>query len=178
MKDTTLAIRYAKAYIELALSRDQLEQAVEGAKAAAGFFDASPEARQVLASPLVPASDKAEALSRALGQGIPVQAQEFVRFVIDKGRGEFLPEILHQVGVLYEGIRGIRHAEAVSAVEMTPGQIEELSVRLKALTGAEQIVLHARVDPSLLGGVRVKVGDVVWDGSLSGRLEELKKKYL
>ena len=178
MKDTTLAIRYAKAYIELALSRDQLEQAVEGAKAAAGFFDASPEARQVLASPLIPASDKAEALSRALGQGIPVQAQEFVRFVIDKGRVEFLPEILHQVGVLYEGIRGIRHAEAVSAVEMTPGQIEELSVRLKALTGAEQIVLHARVDPSLLGGVRVKVGDVVWDGSLSGRLEELKKKYL
>lgn len=178
MKDTTLAIRYAKAYIELALSRDQLEQAVEGAKAAAGFFDASPEARQVLASPLIPASDKAEALSRALGQGIPMQAQEFVRFVIDKGRAEFLPEILHQVGVLYEGIRGIRHAEAVSAVEMTPGQIEELSVRLKALTGAEQIVLHARVDPSLLGGVRVKVGDVVWDGSLSGRLEELKKKYL
>lgn len=178
MKDTTLAIRYAKAYIELALSRDQLEQAVEGAKAAAGFFDASPEARQVLASPLIPASDKAEALSRALGQGIPVQAQEFVRFVIDKGRAEFLPEILYQVGVLYEGIRGIRHAEAVSAVEMTPGQIEELSVRLKALTGAEQIVLHARVDPSLLGGVRVKVGDVVWDGSLSGRLEELKKKYL
>ena len=178
MKDTTLAIRYAKAYIELALSRDQLEQAVEGAKAAAGFFDDSPEARQVLASPLIPASDKAEALSRALGQGIPVQAQEFVRFVIDKGRAEFLPEILHQVGVLYEGIRGIRHAEAVSAVEMTPGQIEELSVRLKALTGAEQIVLHARVDPSLLGGVRVKVGDVVWDGSLSGRLEELKKKYL
>lgn len=178
MKDTTLAIRYAKAYIELALSRDQLEQAVEGAKAAAGFFDASPEARQVLVSPLIPASDKAEALSRALGQGIPVQAQEFVRFVIDKGRAEFLPEILHQVGVLYEGIRGIRHAEAVSAVEMTPGQIEELSVRLKALTGAEQIVLHARVDPSLLGGVRVKVGDVVWDGSLSGRLEELKKKYL
>ena len=178
MKDTTLAIRYAKAYIELALSRDQLEQAVEGAKAAAGFFDASPEACQVLASPLIPASDKAEALSRALGQGIPVQAQEFVRFVIDKGRAEFLPEILHQVGVLYEGIRGIRHAEAVSAVEMTPGQIEELSVRLKALTGAEQIVLHARVDPSLLGGVRVKVGDVVWDGSLSGRLEELKKKYL
>lgn len=178
MKDTTLAIRYAKAYIELALSRDQLEQAVEGAKAAAGFFDASPEARQVLASPLIPASDKEEALSRALGQGIPVQAQEFVRFVIDKGRAEFLPEILHQVGVLYEGIRGIRHAEAVSAVEMTPGQIEELSVRLKALTGAEQIVLHARVDPSLLGGVRVKVGDVVWDGSLSGRLEELKKKYL
>ena len=178
MKDTTLAIRYAKACIELALSRDQLEQAVEGAKAAAGFFDASPEARQVLASPLIPASDKAEALSRALGQGIPVQAQEFVRFVIDKGRAEFLPEILHQIGVLYEGIRGIRHAEAVSAVEMTPGQIEELSVRLKALTGAEQIVLHARVDPSLLGGVRVKVGDVVWDGSLSGRLEELKKKYL
>ena len=178
MKDTTLAIRYAKAYIELALSRDQLEQAVEGAKAAAGFFDASPEARQVLASPLIPASDKAEALSRALGQEIPVQAQEFVRFVIDKGRAEFLPEILHQVGVLYEGIRGIRHAEAVSAVEMTPGQIEELSVRLKALTGAEQIVLHTRVDPSLLGGVRVKVGDVVWDGSLSGRLEELKKKYL
>ena len=79
---------------------------------------------------------------------------------------------------MYEGIRGIRHAEAVSAVEMTPGQIEELSVRLKALTGAEQIVLHVRVDPSLLGGVRVKVGDVVWDGSLSGRLEELKKKYL
>lgn len=113
-----------------------------------------------------------------MGQGIPVQAQEFVRFVIDKGRAEFLPEILHQVGVLYEGIRGICHAEAVSAVEMTPGQIEELSVRLKALTGAEQIVLHARVDPSLLGGVRVKVGDVVWDGSLSGRLEELKKKYL
>ena len=98
MKDTTLAIRYAKAYIELALSRGQLEQAVEGAKAAAGFFDASPEARQVLVSPLIPASDKAEALSRVLGHGVPAEAQEFVRFVIGKGRAEFLPEILRQVG--------------------------------------------------------------------------------
>lgn len=143
-----------------------------------GFFRRQPRSASGVGLAADPRFGQSGSLVPGVGTGSSRTGAGVRPFCHRQGAAEFLPEILRQVGVLYEGIRGIRHAEAVSAVEMTPGQVEELSVRLKALTGAEQIVLHVRVDPSLLGGVRVKVGDVVWDGSLSGRLEELKKKYL
>lgn len=178
MKDATLAIRYAKAYVDLALSKDELEPAVRGARQASDFFASQADARHLLATPLVPAEEKAAALSRAMDGIVEASARQLATFVIGKGRAEYLPEILRQVIVLYEGIEGIRHAEVVSAVPLTQEQSEELSARLKALTGANRIVLHASTDPSLIGGIRVKTGDTVWDGTLSGRLEELKKKYL
>lgn len=178
MKDATLAIRYAKAYVELALSRGALEAAVLGARQASDFFAEHAQARQLLASPLVPFAEKAAALSRAMQQDVSPQACELASFVIEKGRADFLPEILRQVIVLYEHIQGIRHVEVVSAVPLSDQQAETLSERMKTLTGAESIVLHRTVDASLIGGMRVKTGDVVWDGSLFGRLEDLKKKYL
>lgn len=178
MKDATLAIRYAKAYVDLALSRDELEPAVRGARQVSDFLARQTDARRLLDSPLVPPGEKAAALSRAMNGTVEAQAQQFVAFVIGKGRAEYLPEILRQVVVLYEGIESIRHVEVVSAVPLSQAQSEELSARMKTLTGARHIVLHPSTDPSLIGGIRVKTGDTVWDGSLSGRLEELKKKYL
>ena len=86
--------------------------------------------------------------------------------------------ILRQVKALYEDLCGIRHAEVTSAVPLTDTQADELVRRLKEATAASEIILKREVDQSLIGGVRVKIGDRVWDASVSGRLEELKKKYL
>lgn len=178
MKDTTLAIRYAKAYLELARECDDMARAVEGAEKALAFLENQPEALSVLMSPLMPFKKKAEAIDQAMGKSVPSEAKRLAVFVIEKGRATYLPEILRQVKALYEDLRGIRHAEITSAVPLTDTQVDELVRRLKEATAASEILLKQDVDASLIGGVRVKIGDRVWDASVSGRLEELKKKYL
>lgn len=178
MKDTTLAIRYAKAYLELARERGDVDAAVDGGRKALAFLEDQPEALTVLMSPLMPFKKKAEAIDRAMGKDIPSPAKRLVAFVIEKGRATYLPEILRQVEALYEDLRGIRHAEVVSAVPLSQGQAEQLVRKLKEATAASEIILKQEVDGGLIGGVRVKIGDKVWDASVSGRLEELKKKYL
>lgn len=178
MKDTTLAIRYAKAYLELARERDDMDRAVEGAEKALAFLQNQPEALSVLMSPLMPFKKKAEAIDQVMGKDIPSEAKRLAVFVIEKGRATYLPEILRQVKVLYEDLRGIRHAEVTSAVPLSQRQMDELVHRLKETTSASEILLKQEVDGGLIGGVRVKIGDKVWDASVSGRLEELKKKYL
>ena len=178
MKDTALSTRYAKAYIGLASDRGDVTQAVSGAQDALSFLDDFPQVRDALFSPLVPSRDKAKAVVAAMQGAIPSVAADFVAFVIEKGRADDLPEVLRQVAALYEQMQGIRHAQVYSAVPLNDKQASELADKLKALTGAEQIVLERTVDAGLIGGIRVKVGDMVWDGSLAGRLEQIKEKYL
>ncbi|MBQ5815474.1 MAG: ATP synthase F1 subunit delta, partial [Flavobacteriales bacterium] len=89
----------------------------------------------------------------------------------------YLSDILTAVDKLNDSIKNICHVAVETAVPLTAAQMADVEKRMMAATGASRIVLHATVDEKLLGGMKITIDDRVWDGSLRGRLDEIKKKF-
>ncbi|MBR4403265.1 MAG: ATP synthase F1 subunit delta [Flavobacteriales bacterium] len=175
MKNISLCTRYAKAYVELAIEKGELDKAVEEAKALGVYLLENEQVAQMVLSPLVSREEKIKGLAEAVKGKTAVE--NFVNLIIEKGRAEYLSDILTAVDKLNDSIKNICHVAVETAVSLTAVQMAEIEKRMKQATGASRVVLHATVDEKLLGGMKITIDDRVWDGSLRGRLDEIKKKF-
>jgi len=86
-----------------------------------------------------------------------------------------LPTLAQAYGEAWNAHRGIAAAEAVAAVPLDPSQERELARALARVSGRE-VQLHTRVDPAVIGGLRVRVGDMLYDGSVRAHLQALRRR--
>ncbi len=100
-----------------------------------------------------------------------------VQLMLRRGRIEDLPRVAAEFRRLDDDRQGITNAVATSATELTPDEVRALTARLEQSTGGS-IALDVEVDPSLLGGLVVRVGDRLIDGSVRGRLERLRNQLI
>ena len=175
MKNIPLSARYAKAYIDLALERGNLEQSVEAVRSVMARMESDEKLAGMLNSPLVSRQDKAAGFAGAMGDTIPQQMKDFADLVMDKGRSSIFSEILEQVIAQNDALQGVLHTGVATAVPLSVEQEKQVVEKVKAFSGAKTVVLHTSVDASLLGGMKITVGDKVWDDTVAGRLEEIKK---
>ena len=175
MKNIPLCSRYAKAYVDLAIEKDELESAVKNSSSVFLYLEQNPQVAQKVFSPLVSREDKIASLAKAV-EGKKSIA-DMVSLVINKGRAEYLMDILSQVQELYDTIKNVCHVSVFTAVALSAEQEKSVEEKMKQATGATTVILHQSVDPSLLGGMKIVVDDRVWDGTVAGRLDEIKKKF-
>jgi F-type H+-transporting ATPase subunit delta len=166
------ARRYAEAAFEIAV-RDGTLEAWQSALAVAEERLAAPEAMRLLSNPAIPASARVEVLGRILGDDVTGAPRNLLALLVGRGRIESLPAVRREFTRLYHRREGILVATVTSAVELSADEVEELRERLVALTGS-RLELHQRVDGALLGGVTVRIGDRLIDGSVRGRLDRLR----
>src|SRR5262249_23169915 len=139
-------------------------------------YRASAELRNLLASPAVGKADKrgvAEKLAGRLAAGPAVR--NFLFVVIDHQRTRLLPEIFEAFGRVVRERQGIAEAEVISPSPLDEGQKREMTRALERLTG-KKVQARFSIDPQLLGGAAVRVGDTIYDGSLRSRLNELRER--
>jgi F-type H+-transporting ATPase subunit delta len=169
--------RYARALVEVVLeqridgdvARQQLNSIAEAVRE-------SVDLRRVWESPAVPAEQK-----RAVLDGIVVQMnafkaiRNFIAVIIDHRRIPMLDDIARQFAVELDAQLGFAEAEISSARQLTAEEKQELESQVERLTGKK---VHARYasDPQLLGGVMVRVGSTIYDGSVRGQLEKMKQE--
>lgn len=166
------ASRYARAAFELARDRGELEAWERDLRALAEAF-ASPEALTFV-SGKAPWDAKEDFLKRVVGEPAPL-VWNLVRLLESKGRLALLPQIAGRFLELLDAERGIAHAQVVTAVEMSDVERRALGTRLSELTG-KQVELQLYEDPEILGGLVVRIGDQLIDGSTRSRLVALKRK--
>jgi F-type H+-transporting ATPase subunit delta len=172
----TAARRYAEAAFEVAMRDDTLERwraDLDFAASVAG----DERSLAVLANPAIPIDQRATALDALLGGRVTEGAANLVRLLLRRGRIEDLPRVAAEFRRLDDDRQGITHATATSATELTQDEIRALTARLEQSTGG-RIALGVEVDPSLLGGLVVRVGDRLIDGSVRGRLERLRNQLI
>ncbi len=136
-----------------------------------------PRALAVLANPAIPVERRAAALADMLGDRVADPVLNLIRLLLRRGRIEELPRVAAEFRRLDDQRQGITHATATSAIELTPDEVRELTARLEQSTGG-RIALDVEVDASLLGGLIVRVGDRMIDGSVRGRLERLRNQLI
>jgi F-type H+-transporting ATPase subunit delta len=170
------ARRYAEAAFEVALRdktvadwRSELERAAEIA--------GDERSLDVLANPAIPGERRAEALRELLDDRVSRPVLNLILLMLRRGRIRELPRVAVEFRRLDDKRQGITHATATSATELTEDEVGELTARLERSTGG-RIALDVEVDPSLLGGLIVRVGDRMIDGSVRGRLERLRNRLV
>jgi F-type H+-transporting ATPase subunit delta len=168
------ARRYAKALFELAKEGGQVAAVVGELTSMGDLLEGSPELHDVLFRPLHPVSQRRGVLNGVTERiGASPTVQSFFSLLIDQRRLVDFPAIREEFERLASEDAGLRRAEVVSAGALREDQLERLRRALSARTGG-QVEVSVRVDPSLLGGVIAKVGDLVFDGSLRTQLRQLR----
>lgn len=173
MSASKLARRYAQALAELASERGILEAVEAGAELVGGLLQQEPALVLALDDDRVPLEERLARLQELFGDRLPPLFHHFFRLVLTKGRASLLPEICAEVPHAADRLRGVVEADVTVARPLADDQREAVRARLEALTG-QTVRLAVREDPSLLGGMVVRVGDLVLDGSVATRLKRLE----
>ena len=138
------------------------------------LIESSPEARQVIRSPLIPRAQQSKMMDAVLdAAGLCDLARRFVGVVVRNRRLAQLPVFIDSFESLLARRRGDLEAEVVSAVPLTQAQRNAISGAIPGATG-RKVRLVEKVDPRLVGGLRVKVGSRLVDSSISAKLSRLQ----
>lgn len=172
MSDYATAARpYASAVYKLAKAGDALKSWSDALELLAAVVqDATMSA--LLENPALVRGTKGEALLKVVGDRLETQQQNLVRLMAENDRLKVLPEVAVQFETLRAESEGKIDAEAISAFPLTDAQQAAISDALKSKLGRE-VSLTTSTDESLIGGVVIKAGDTIIDGSMKAQLNAL-----
>lgn len=171
---STTPRRYAEAVFEIAQRDDTVEEWLRQLETAASAVSDDHVVRQ-LEDPSVPFEERHEVF-RAVFKGQMLQPLDNLLGIMIRRRTlQLVPRIASEYRRLYNRQVGIVEATATSAARLEPGEITALRQRLETMTN-KKIELSVAVDPALLGGIQVRMGDLLLDGSVRGRLERLRER--
>lgn len=164
---------YATAFVSAAARAGQLESLVEELDSLVDdVLAAHPALERVLASRIVNSEEKVQMLERMLAGRASPLLLNFLKVLARHERLDMVRAIRVGVQQQYDVLRGRIRVQVDSAVPLTEGMVQSLAGRLKGMLGGEP-VLSQRVDPDLIGGVVLRVGDTVYDGSVSTQLKRI-----
>lgn len=176
---SAVANRYARAVVDLLLAPDAAvpaEKAVEQLRAVETTINGSPELRGALLTPGIKTGKKRAVMGHILDQlGVSPTIKNFVFVVIDHRRIGMIAEIREAVELLIEERLGFVRAEVSSAAPLDEKHHAALESELSRLTG-KRMRLRFDVDPELLGGALARIGSTVYDGSVRGQLQQLRRR--
>lgn len=173
-----VAGRYSTALYDLASEAKAVDQVEEDLRAVVGAIETEGTFRQILYHPQIAAADKKELLDSIFKDKILPLTGNFVALLVDRRRETFIKDILDEFIVLANRDRNVVEARVSSAIELTNDEQSSIEQLLAKITGMKVLTSYA-VEPSLMGGVLVHIGDKVIDGSIKARLatmsDNLKK---
>ena len=176
MKQIILAKRYAKAIFSLGKEQDKVEAYAEALNSIAALFgDTELEVEDALTNPLYPLEARQKVMAKVAEAVSADQIMTgFLNLLIEKKRVDVLPEIAAAVQEMVDAEGNISHGSVTSAIELDSGLLEKIQATLEKITG-NKVILETQVDPSIIGGIVAKVGDLVLDGSIRTQLNGLKE---
>ncbi|MEO9873825.1 MAG: F0F1 ATP synthase subunit delta [Anderseniella sp.] len=173
-KATGMPGRYATALFELAQESNSVSQVSADLDAFAAMLDSSEDLTRLVRSPVFGASEQIAALNAVFAQaGIKSIAANFIKLTADNRRLFAVKSMIGAFRSLVAEARGEIAAEVVSAEKLSAAQLSKLKAELKASVGSD-VELATTVDPSILGGLIVRVGSRMVDNSLRTKLQNLK----
>lgn len=165
--------RYARALLQLAQAEGHLDEVQADLDLVEQLFGEG-RGQDLLVHPLVPADQKQAAVHRLLADQVGPLTLSLLRLLIEKRRGGWVGEIVAAYREERERLQRTRTATVASAAPLSKDQLDALRDKLGELAGGT-VALKQVTDPALRGGARVTLGDLVVDGTLEARLNQLRQ---
>jgi F-type H+-transporting ATPase subunit delta len=176
MSEIQVASRYAKSLIDLAEEQSALEAVKADVESFVNVVRQSSQLQAVLRNPIIGIDKKKAILQQLFGENSSKVVMAFFNIVISKGRSEILYATAKEFLNEYDRRQGVITAVVTSAAPLTEAQKSQIADLVIAATN-KKIVLEANIDPSLIGGFILKVGDRQVDASIASSLNKLKKEF-
>ena len=168
------AKRYARAIFELAREEGQVDQWANRLVHVRDVLTL-PEVHEVVRNPSIPVQRRQQAVAAVLDQEAGPEGVNLAKLLVEADRVDDLDGIIEEYGQLADEAAGRIKASVITAVELRPEAAERLAADLSQRLGRE-VKVTATVDPAILGGLVVRVGDRVIDASVATRLQQLRRK--
>ncbi len=171
----TVARNYAEALLALAQKAGDAAGWGTMLDQLAGAIVGDDTLRAYLASPKIAGANKSAMLTRALTDRVPAHFVRFVQALVRNRRQSLIPAIAAEYRTLLDAAEGRVHARVTVAREADAGDVQLIAERLSAALG-KTVVPELTVNPAILGGAIVRVGDTVMDGSVRRKLAQLRQR--
>jgi F-type H+-transporting ATPase subunit delta len=175
MKKRVLVKRYIQGFLKTIKDENEYEALSQELLGFHELLKVQDELRETLLSPFLPTGKKVELaeeiLTKASYQGKNLR---FILLLIENGRFELFPEMLESLHEFWNESKGVSTFEVTSVVPLTEDQKRKLTKKLEWLE-KKPVFLKYREDPSLVGGISVQKGNIIFDASIRGNLERLKQ---
>ncbi len=174
MKETAVAVRYAKAFIEVYKKSGDLDRISSEFSVMARLYSESHKLRNVIQNPAISLKVKEGILDDlAKKAGFDKDTSFALTFLLQNGRAQIINEVAEEFEKMVFAALGRVRVEVTSADELTDSDKQAIAEKIKENTGRDA-VMDTQVDPSLIGGVITKIGSNVMDGSVKNQLKALR----
>ncbi len=175
MINTTLAKRYAKALVQIGQEKKALDKYGEDLSTVCGLFESSRDFHEVLVNPVFTKEDKKRIAGAVLNKlGADTMVANFINVLIDRKRINQLSGIEEAFRNLVDDINGVTRGDITSAEALDSDELQRVTGALSKVSG-KKVLVTPKVDPSLIGGLVARVGDMVFDGTIRTQLNQLKE---
>ncbi len=172
-----VADRYARALLNSCPDLATIERVKDEIVLMHRTWEASAETRSFLQNPKIPPQMKIKVLDAALSDKLSPVMMKLLSLLIEKRRQDIIPDIAERYTEHTDAVRGVEHAEITVAIPMPP-DLEKRLVDAIQRFSTREVEVALRIDPSIIGGVQIRMGDKVIDGSLRHRFRELRRTML
>lgn len=167
------AVPYAEALLDLSVLNNSLKEMTHDMTVVSQLWARSSDLKTFLSNPLITRDNKKSVLKELLKEDIEAKTLTFLMLLVDRGRIGIVDGIAQKFLELSFKKDSIEIAKVTSSIELSTQQQKNLAEKLKTITGAKQIKLALKVDPSLIGGFTVEIGSKLIDTSIRGQLRQI-----
>lgn len=175
MAGTRAAIRYAKAILDIAKVNNSVDSVNADMISIANAIKESTELKHFLQSPLVNGENKFSSLNEIFASA-QKETKGLFQLLLANKRFELLNDVALQFNALYDELNGIEIAKVTTAVPMTPELEAKVLAKIASFSN-KKITIHNIVDPAIIGGFILRMGDKQYNASVSSRLQNLKREF-
>ncbi|MDQ7916573.1 ATP synthase F1 subunit delta [Mesonia sp. MT50] len=175
MANTRAAQRYAKAILDLSNEKSVVAEVNNDMRLIANTLEQNQELRDVLQSPVVQPSVKQSILKAIFKEVNEVSSNAF-KVLLENNRINLLSLVVDRFIYLYDEANNIKVAKVTTVEPLTPEMEQSVLKKVKELTGSE-VTLINKIDASIIGGFILRIGDLQYDASISGKLNSLRKTF-
>lgn len=178
MKTGAAAQRYAKAVFSLGVDSGDFERIGQEIGAVVSAIEDNESLRGILLNPQYDSEAKRKVVEAIAGKkGFSSTTKNLLLLLVDKGRLSLLQEIYRSYQTLSDEKAGRMNAKIVTASQLSDPLLKEIVTSLEKKTG-KKVSISSEVDPALIGGVVIKIGDIIYDGSIKTQLHRMKENIL